>query len=153
MSKEDVLVSFFPQWAQDLNTGLSFLGFLISAYTLYEVKRIKASFLARARLPDIIKELSEAGSALNTILGKWPKQRNEARGYIKVSATLLKSALPMLVGEEKKEISKIQEKLSVAANNFSNPNYPNTNEAWDIYSDIQSCLTTLTQVSKNMKWE
>lgn len=153
MIKEEVLVSIFPQWAQDLNTGLSFLGFLITAYTLYEVTRIKVSFLARARLPDIIKELSEKGSALNSILGAWPEKKNEARSHIKVSATLLKSALPMLGKEEKAEISKIHEKLFSAAKCFSDPNYPNTDEAWDIYSDIQSCITTLTQVSKNMKWE
>lgn len=147
------MASLFPQWAQDLNTSLSFIGFLVTAYTLYEVKRIKASFLARARLPDIIKELGKTGSALSSILGTWPNQRNKARSHIKVSATLIKSALPMLTGTDKKELLKIQEKLSIAAKGFSDPNYPNTNEAWDIYSDIQSCITTLTQVSKNMKWE
>lgn len=145
--------SYFPQWAQDLNSSLSFIGFLITAYTLYEVKRIKSSFLARARLPDIIKELGKAGSALSTILGTWPNQRNDARSHIKVSATLIKSALPMLTGTNKKELSKIQERLSRAAIGFSNPVFPNTDEAWDIYSDIQSCITTLTQVSKNMKWD
>lgn len=153
MTTENVLASFFPQWAQDLNTGLSFVGFLITAYTLYEIKRIKASFMARARLPDIIKELGKNGSSLNTILGTWPNQRNEARSHIRVSATLLNSALPMLDGTDKKELSKIQEKLSSAAKGFSEPYYPNTDEAWDIYADIQSCITILTQVSKNMKWE
>ncbi|MCX8516796.1 MAG: hypothetical protein ORN29_01750 [Rhodoferax sp.] len=153
MTTDNVLASFFPQWAQDLNTGLSFVGFLITAYTLYEIKRIKASFMARARLPDIIKELGKNGSSLNTILGTWPSQRNEARSHIRVSATLLNSALPMLEGADKKELSKIQEKLSSAAKGFSDPDYPNHDEAWDIYADIQSCITIITQVSKNMKWE
>lgn len=145
--------SIFPQWAQDLNTGLSFLGFLITAYTLYEVTRIKASFLAKVRLPDIIKELTKTGSTLNATLITWPQKRNEAISQIKISATLLKSAIPMLSGVEKKEISRIEKRLALAAKKFTNPSYPNTEEAWDIYSDIQSCLTSLTQVSKNMKWE
>lgn len=147
------MASYFSQWFQDLNTGLSFIGFLITSYTLYEVTGIKASFLARARLPDIIEELAKTGSALSSILGTWPKQRNEARSHIKVSAALLKSALPMLAGAEKREASKIQVKLSSAANKFSEPNYPSVDEAWDIYSDIQSCISSLTQVSKNMKWK
>lgn len=150
---EVVLPSIFPQWAQDLNTGLSFLGFLISAYTLYEVTRIKANFLARARLPDIIKDLTKTGSLLNTALRNWASHRNEARSHIKVSATLLNAAMPMLPGAERKEIKKVKRRLDTIAAQFSNPNFPSVEEGWDIYSDIQSCLTSLTQVSKNTKWE
>jgi hypothetical protein len=98
------VTSIFPQWAQDLNTSLSFIGFAITVYVLVEVKRIKASFLARARLPELIRELSRVGSALNGNLGQWPGQRNEARGQIKIAATVLKATLAIVPGPERKEL-------------------------------------------------
>lgn len=148
-----VLTSAFPQWVQDLNTGLSLIGFFITLYVLYEVKNIKCAFLARARLPELIKELSKAGSALNASLADWPTKRNEARGQVKIAATLLKSSFGMLPKPEKNELTQIQLKLVDAARTFSNQEYDRVEVAWDIYSDIQSSITSLNQVAKNMKWE
>ena len=149
----DIVASIFPQWAQDLSTGFSLIGFFITAYVLVEVRRIKSAFLARARLPDLIKELSKAGSALNIHLGQWEKQRNEARGQIKIAAALIKSALTMLPKPEKSELELIHKKLVDAAQHFSDEEYSNIDAGWDLYSDIQSCITSMNQVTKNMKWE
>jgi hypothetical protein len=148
-----IVASIFPQWAQDLSTGLSLIGFFITVYVLVEVRRIKSAFLARARLPDLIKELSKAGSALNTHLGQWEKQRNEARGQIKIAAALIKSALVMLPKPEKIALTLIHKKLVDAAQDFPDEKYSNIDAGWDLYSDIQSCITSLNQVTKNMKWE
>lgn len=147
------LASIFPQWIQDLNTGLSLVGFFVTIYVLVEVRRIKCAFLARARLPDLIKELSKAGSALSSHLSEWDSQRNEARGQIKIAATLIKSALPMLPKSEKIELTRIQKKLVEAAQHFSEERRSSVEAGWDLYSDIQSCITSLNQVTKNMKWE
>lgn len=147
------VVSIFPQWVQDLNTGFSLIGFFVTVYVLVEVRRIKSAFLARARLPDLIKELSKAGSILSSHLGQWDTKRNEARGQIKIAATLIKSTLVMLPKPEKGELERIQKKLVDAAQHFSDEKYLNVEVAWDLYSDIQSCITSLNQVTKNMKWE
>lgn len=147
------LATIFPQWIQDLNTGLSLIGFFVTIYVLVEVRRIKSAFLARARLPDLIKELSKAGSALNSHLGQWDSQRNEARGQIKIAATLIKSTLTMVPKPERTELERIQKKLVDAAQQFSDQGHSNVEAAWDLYSDIQSCITSLNQVTKNMKWE
>ncbi len=147
------LQSFFPQWAQDLNTGVSFIGFMITLYVLIEVKYIKNSFLRRARLPEVAKELSQVGSKLSNSLGQWPAQRNEAHCQIKVAASLLKSVAKMLPNEEKKEIIQTQKKLIAAANNFNQPQFVLVDSVWDLYSDIQSAITSMNQLSKNIKWE
>lgn len=145
--------SIFPQWAQDINTGLSLLGFCITLYVLFEVKYIKNSFLRRARLPEVIKELSKAGSTLNTCLAQWPLQRNEAHCQIKVAASLMKSAIKMLPKEEKKEITRTHEKLTKAATEFNQAQFAQADAVWDLYSDIQSTITSMNQLSKNIKWE
>jgi hypothetical protein len=147
------LATIFPQWIQDLNTGFSLIGFFVTIYVLVEVRRIKSAFLARARLPDLIKELSKAGSALNSHLGQWDSRRNEARGQIKIAATLIKSTLSMLPKPERTELERIQKKLVDAGQHFSDQRHSNVEAAWDLYSDIQSCITSLNQVTKNMKWE
>lgn len=147
------LATIFPQWIQDLNTSFSLIGFFVTIYVLVEVRRIRSAFLARARLPDLIKELSKAGSALNSHLGQWESQKNEARGQIKIAATLIQATLTMLPKPEKTEMERIQKKLVDATQHFPDERHSNVEAAWDLYSDIQSCITSLNQVTKNMKWE
>lgn len=147
------LPSAIPQWIQDINTGLSLLGFGITLYVLFEVKFIKSTFLSRARLPELIRDLEKAGSVLNGQLGQWPAQRNEALCQIKVAASLLKSASAMVPKTERDELLKTHEKLTGAAKNFSSQQAISTDFVWDLYSDIQSSIASMTQVSKNNRWE
>lgn len=145
--------SVFPQWVQDINTGLSILGFAVTLFVLFEVKYIKNSFLSRARLPEVIKDLEKAGSILNGNLGQWPIQYNEARCQIKIAAVLMKSASKMLPANERKELLRTHKKLITAVQNFSQQQYTNVEAVWDLYSDIQSSIASITQVSKNNRWE
>lgn len=145
--------SAIPQWIQDMETGLSLLGFGITLYVLFEVKFIKNTFLSRARLPELIKDLQKAGSVLNGQLDQWPAQRNEALCQIKVAASLLKSASTMLPKSERKELLKTHKKLTSAAQSFSSQQPLSTDFIWDLYSDIQSSIASMTQVSKNNRWE
>ena len=138
---------------QDLNTGLSFLGFVITLFVLFEVKSIKDTFLSRARLPELIRDLGKAGSTINSYLGQWPVQRNEARCQIKVAASLMKSASTMLPKIEKNEVLLTHKKLVDAAQHFSDHRYADVEIVWDLYSDIQSSIASMTQVSKNNRWE
>lgn len=150
------MISIFPQWVQDINTGLSVLGFFITLYVLIEVKYIKNSFLQRARLPEIIKELSKTGSELNKCLNQWPGQRNEAKSQLKIAASLLKSTKKMLPKEERQEIKKMLSKFE-AATNSSGDTRISEEDCFDLYadlySDIRSIVTTMEQLSKNIKWE
>lgn len=145
--------SAIPQWIQDMNTGLSLLGFGITLYVLFEVKFIKNTFLSRARLPELIRDLEKAGSVLNGQLGQWPSQRNEALCQIKVAASLLKSASAMVPKTEREELLKTHKKLTDAAQSFSSQQGISIDFVWDLYSDIQSDIASMTQVSKNNRWE
>jgi hypothetical protein len=149
----DELTSIIPQWIQDLNTGFSFFGFLITLIVMFEVKEIKASFLRRARLPQVTKELAKAGSLLSSSLNQWPLERIQVHCQIKVAASLLKTAGKMLPKDEKKEVKKISMKLVNAAAKFNEPQFSDANSIWDLYSDIQSVLMSMDQLSKNIKWE
>lgn len=145
--------SVIPQWVQDINTGLSILGFGITLYVLFEIKLIKNTFLSRARLPEIIRDLESAGSTLSDQLGQWPSQRNEAICQIKVAASLLKSASFMVPTAERNELLKTHKKLVGAAQSHSSKQPISTDSIWDLYSDIQSSIASMTQISKNNRWE
>jgi hypothetical protein len=119
---------------------------------LIEVRYIKKSFLRRARLPEIIKELEKASSDLSKCLSQWPDQRNQAKSLIKIAASLLKSTKKMLTNEEKQEIENKLQNLENAANASGNTKI-SQEDCWDLYSDILSALKTLEQLSKNIKWE
>ncbi len=122
---------------------------------MYEVKHIKNTFLSRARLPELIKDLTKAGSTLNSYLGEWwPERRGEALCEIKVAAGLIMSASTMLPKKEKKKALQTYQKLHKTTQNFLQQSEEAAKTiTWDLYSDIQSTISTITQVSKNNKWE
>lgn len=131
----------------------SLLGFLITLHVLLQVKSIRASFKARARLPDLIRELGRAGSALSASLDQWPAQRHEAFGQIKIATALLGSTLDIVSATDRKEIKRVRGKLSKAGRGYLGRQSPSADTMWDLYSDVQSCLTSLAQISKNRKWD
>ncbi|MBB5858554.1 hypothetical protein [Xanthomonas arboricola] len=144
--------SIFPQWAQDLNTALGLLGFVITVLVMIQVSEIRRSFRSRARLPEIVQDLQKAGSALNKTLEGWPNRKNDARSHIKVAASLLQAAVPLLPREARNSIKDAQKKLAESSTSFNDTKYNNPDEAWDIYSEIQSSITHLNQSVRSLSW-
>lgn len=144
--------SIFPQWAQDLNTSLGIIGFVITVVVMLQVSGIRRSFRSRARLPEIVKDLKAAGSSLNRTLDDWPSQKNDARSHIKVAASLLQAAVPLLPRDARQVINASHSKLAESMKNFSDPKYSDPDEAWEIYSEIQSSITHLGQSVRSLNW-
>ena len=144
--------SILPQWLQDLNTALGIAGFVITVIVMLQVSGIKRSFRSRARLPEIVKDLEKAGSSLNATLAAWPAQKNDARSHIKIAATLLESAIRLLPRADRSPIKRLADRISTSAKDFTSTKYDNPNEAWDIYSDIQSSITHLNQSVRSLNW-
>lgn len=141
------------QWVQDIDTLLSLFSFFVTLYVLYEVHEIKKTFFTRARLPEYLEELKSSGSKLSVSLDQWPTQRHAAHEQIKISVTLLTSSRSVLPKEEKIEIDKIIKKLNTAKVEFHLQKYDDVNNVWDLYSDIQLAITSMTQLLKNIKWK
>lgn len=146
------MASFFPQWAQDLNTGLSFLGFCITVYVMLEVRFIKKSFLRRARLPEVIETLTITARELNDYLKQWPEQEKEVICQIKIAASLLRKAKEIVPNEDKQEIQKLLSRLEACSSTSPNTQL-SENFCWHLWADIRSVVTSMEQLSKNLKWE
>lgn len=140
-------------WLQDLNTGLGIAGFIITVVVMLQVASIKRSFRSRARLPEVVRDLQKAGSALNTNLDGWPARKNDALTQVKVASVLVRSAIPLVAGDTKKQLKSIHAKLLVATQNFDSPKYQNLDAAWDLYSDVQQVITNLSQSVRTLKWD
>ncbi|HEY0884172.1 MAG TPA: hypothetical protein VGE20_02760 [Ramlibacter sp.] len=147
------MTSYLPQWLNDLNTVLGLVGFVITVVVLIQVASIRRSFRARARLPEIIKELQKTGSTLNGNLEAWPARKNDARAQIKVASSLIQSALPFVQGDVRKHIRDAHSKLAIATRSFDDARYDSPDLAWDLYSDIQLIITSLNQSVRTLNWE
>lgn len=145
--------SAIPMWLQDLNTILGMVGFVITVVVMIQVASIKRSFRSRARLPEVIKELQKTGSVLNANLDGWPARKNDALMQFKVSAVLVRSAIPLVAGDTKKQLKAIHKKLDAAVQSFHDPKYQNLDAAWDLYSDVQQVITSLSQSVRSLKWD
>lgn len=157
MLLESNITSIFPQWVEDINTGLSLIGFFITFYVMYEVRIIRNRFLIKARLPELIKKLKMSGSELNKYLGdthNWDSNKNKVLGEVKISCVLLKSSSKIIPSPEKRQIVDTYKKLNkICTGGFSNATNLELQKGWDIYSDIQSIIVILEQLSLNLKWE
>jgi len=132
---------------------MGIVGFFITLIVMYQVREIRATFRARARLPQINKELQKAGSALNTSLNNWPVSKNTGHGQIKVASSLIDDAITFIPRASRKKIVEINGKLSKAVHEFSQARYDTPDAVWDLYSDIQVAITSLNQIEKNLNWE
>lgn len=140
--------SVFPQWAQDINTGLSFLGFCLTLYVTFQVWSIRRQYMARGRLPDLISELEKKGSGLNAHLSAWPQKQNEFALDVKVSVVLLTTARKLLPRSEAATVREVEAKLGDAASRALTDK-----DAWELYGEIQRAIANLQQVSKNLNWK
>lgn len=131
---------------------LGLVGFVITVVVMIQVAGIRQSFRSRARIPEIVKDLQKAGSALNSTLEGWPSRKNDARSHIKVAASLLQAAVPLLPRDIRVTIKRAEQKIAESATNFNDAKYNNPDEAWEIYSEIQSSITHLNQSLRSLNW-
>jgi hypothetical protein len=132
---------------------MGIVGFFITLIVMFQVRSIRLTFRARARLPQITKDLRKAGSVLSANLGSWPLRKNDGHAQIKVASSLIDGALPFVPRASRRSMAQINKKLIKAAREFSDTRYDMPDAVWDLYSDIQVIITSLNQVEKNLNWE
>ena len=106
--------SNLPPWLQDLGTLSSVFGLFVTIFLLFEARTIKNSFIRKARLPEIAKDLSKASSLLSSHLKKWDQEKNLAVEQFALIKGLLENLFPKLPDEEKRMVKNYTKKLIVA---------------------------------------
>ncbi|RKP54522.1 hypothetical protein [Pararobbsia silviterrae] len=152
------MTSYFPQWVQDLNTALSLFGvaittagFVLTLYVTYQVSHIRKHYLARGRLPDVIKDIEKIGSTLSAHLDDWPKNERDFAGQLQLANPLLMTASKMVKRADGLEARRLAQRL--AKSKKSSQGSKTIDEAWALYYEMQKTVIALKQVEKNMNWE
>ncbi|GLP99115.1 hypothetical protein GCM10007891_09690 [Methylophaga thalassica] len=147
-----------PEWLTDLNklgSLSSILGLIVTLFLLYEARKIRNSFLRRARLPEVNRELSKSTSLLSENLKKWNSDKNPSLETFSTIKALLENIREKLPSDEKRKIDEYLSNLH--PKKFWIINNPlselTEDEAWSRYTELSGLVTSLQQLAKDSKWD
>lgn len=147
--------SYLPVWVSDASIILSIISFIVTAFLFLEAVKIRKSFLRRARLPEILKELNSVSKNIALQFGSWDDQSAEIIRQFVIAKELLESLSLKLPGTERR-------KVNVFVNSLTERKYfivrttitsASKDEAWIFYAGLTGVLTSLTQLQKDSRWE
>lgn len=143
------------EWFSFAGSIASIFGLFVTCFLLWEARKIRTSFLRRARLPEIIKDLSVANSKISKHLKSWDEESREGTHQLLIAKELIASLKPKLPDVEKKKCSAYIQKLTPKKWFFFYADDLKINEkkAWDLYSNLSGLITTLEQLQKDSRWD
>lgn len=145
-------------WINDMASLSSVIGLFITSYLLYEAKKLRDSFLMKARLPELSTSLKQNASQLIDATKDWDNSKqNLFSNLAKIKSTLksIDSKVPKNIKKEIKVlIGKIETKKFFWIFSTSKELSEITIDEVDvIYGNLYGIIESLEQFSKNLKWE
>ncbi|MBG9992316.1 hypothetical protein [Pseudoalteromonas sp. NZS37] len=147
--------SYLPIWLADIGVLSSIISLIVSGILLYEARKIRQSFLRRARLPEVIKELATANNKISKSLKDWGKEEKEGIHQFTIAYELLDNLISKLPNNEKQKALTYLSKLKVKKLIFFSSvlTTAETNKAWELYNGLSGIITALQQLQKDSKWD
>lgn len=147
-----------PDWLTDINklgSICSILGLIVTVFLFIEARAIRISFLRRARLPEINKELAKATSQVSQHLKSWDKDKKPALESFSNVKALLENIEPKLPSEEKKKVLMYLSRLQPRKYLVIKSRIADLSEdsAWELYTELSGLVTALEQLAKDSKWD
>lgn len=147
-----------PDWLTDINklgSISSILGLVVTIFLFIEARKIRNSFLRRARLPEVNKELAKITSQISDHLKKWESDKKPALETFSNVKALLENIRPKLPSEEKRKVegylSRLQPKKYLIIR--SSISELKEDDAWELYTELSGLITSLQQLAKDSKWD
>ncbi|MEI7085466.1 hypothetical protein WCU61_05255 [Pectobacterium versatile] len=147
--------SIFPQWVIDIATVMTISGFFITILVFRQTKYIKKSFLNKARLPEIQKELNKCASNINKQIDDWDNSKERIAVEFSNCAGLLDSLIRKLNDDQSTRAKSLLKRLK------SRPYYilppiknpiDDKNTAWSLYEDLSELNVSISQIIKDSHW-
>jgi hypothetical protein len=147
-----------PEWLTDLNkigSISSIIGLIVTIFLFVEARKIRDSFLRKARLPEINKELLKVFSKVSGQLNNWGTDRNPALEAFSNVKALLENIKPKLPSKERKKVGDYLNQLQPKKYLFirSSISELDKDAAWELYTELSGLMTTLQQLAKDSKWD
>ncbi|MFH2134634.1 MAG: hypothetical protein ABII81_05575 [Pseudomonadota bacterium] len=147
-----------PEWLTDINklgSISSIVGLVVTVFLFMEARTIRISFLRRARLPEINRELVKATSQVSLHLKAWDKDKKSALESLSNVKALLENIKPKLPASERKKVvaylSRLQpRKFIVMKRSMAELS---EDSAWELYTELSGLVTSLEQLAKDSKWD
>lgn len=147
--------SILPQWLIDISSISSIVGFVITGFLLWEAREIKNSFLRRARLPEVSKELIKAINNISKGLKSWKTEKNYVNEQYGIVRGLLENIAGKLPDDEKKQVLGFIKSLKKRKYIFwlDNLVIDDENMGWALYTELSRITTRLVELHKDAKWD
>jgi len=147
-----------PEWLTDLNKLGSFssiIGLIVTLSLLYEARKIRNSFLRRARLPEVNRELVKSTSQLSENLKEWSSDKNSSLETFSTIKALLENIREKLPSDERRKVDEYLSNLHPKKWRLINSPLSELteDEAWKRYTDLSGLVTRLQQLAKDSKWD
>ncbi len=147
-----------PEWLTDINkigSISSVVALFVTVFLFIEARKIRNSFLRRARLPEINKELAKYTSEVSENLKKWEVDKNPALEKFSTIRALLENLRTKLPPEERKKVESYLSRLKPRRYLFLKGSISDLSEdsAWELYTDLNGLVTSLQQLAKDSKWD
>ncbi|WP_417776701.1 hypothetical protein [Stutzerimonas xanthomarina] len=144
-----------PVWISNVGTITSIIGFFVTVFLLIEARKLRSSFLRKARLPEVVEELKKINKDLSKILKNWNEDSREGVRQLRLSKEVVESLKPKLPDYQKKKCSNYIQMLSTRKLFFFRTDFLSISDerAWQLYEELSGLITSLEQLQKDLKWE
>lgn len=143
-----------PDWINYSNV-ISSLGFGLTVLTYFSVKTIRQSFVIRARLPQLNKDLSQAIPKLSTALQSWDARKSDALEVLSIIKAILENIESKVPSKEKRKVQDVLDKLNPTSWYIFSIKLSEVDEnsLWEIYTDLNGVVSSLDQLIKDSRWD
>lgn len=146
-----------PEWLSNINTigsAASIIGLVVTIFLFIEARSIKKSFLRRARLPELNKDLAKVTSEISVHIKSWESNKEPALEKFSHAKALLENIKKKLPEDERRMVEKylIQlqpKRLLVKKREISELN---REEAFKLYSELNGLVASLRELAKDNAW-
>ncbi|WP_141689678.1 hypothetical protein [Aeromonas sp. EERV15] len=146
------------EWLTDINklgSAASVIGLVVTGFLFYEARHIKHSFLRRARLPEINKELAKVTSLVSSQIKAWDEDKKPALESFSHAKALLGNIMNKLPEDERKKVKKYLDQLQPRKYFFfkSSISELSKDSAFELYSELSGLVTSLRELAKDSRWD
>ena len=132
----------------------STIGAIIAIILLVEARKIRKSFLRRARLPAVTRDLRKASTAISNGLNDWNRDKRIVFEQFAKVKGLLENLRNKVPNEEKKRINEflrtLQPRRYLVRARISQMT---EDSAWDLYTELSTIIERLSQLIEDTRWE
>ncbi|WP_458733633.1 hypothetical protein [Alteromonas macleodii] len=140
--------SYLPNWLTDIASIVSIIGFIVTCFLLVEARKIRNSFMRKARIPEIVNDLDRISGDLIANLKQYDNESRSAHEKIQKATALLESILPKIPDSQKEKVQSFIDGTNEAISNTLNED-----SSWNVSTELSGVVTYLQQIAKDTRWD